>query len=99
MIHSSMSRIGVLDNGAFTIIDAIQELITDSGLIIFPSFPHNNMFNYLESNPTFNVSESKSKNGAISETFRTSKNVFRSLHPTHPICAWGKNAEKTCTRA
>ena len=93
MVHSSMSKIGVLDNGALTIIEALQSLISKNGLIILPSFPHRHMFNYLESSPIFRLAESPSMNGIISETFRTSSDVFRSLHPTHPVCAWGRNAE------
>ena len=93
MVHSSMSKMGYLEDGPTTLIRALQEILSPTGLLVLPSFPHNNMFHYLESGCSFNLLTSPSKNGAISEVFRTSTDVYRSLHPTHPVLAWGKNAQ------
>jgi aminoglycoside 3-N-acetyltransferase len=41
----------------------------------------------------FDVRNTVSKMGLISETFRRRAEVLRSLHPTHPILAQGKQAE------
>ena len=55
MVHSSMSKMGYLVDGPKTIISAFQEILSPTGLLILPSFPHNNMFNYLESGHLFNL--------------------------------------------
>lgn len=93
MIHSAGSKIGIIEGGPETFVRAIKRLITPRGLIVMPSFPHRSMYEYLENYSMFDVANTPSKNGAITECFRKSEGVFRSAHPTHPLCAWGKDAE------
>lgn len=94
IIHSSMSSVGVLEEGPKTIVEALMEYIGPEGLIVMPSFPHTDMHKYLTGNIIFDVRKSPSKNGAITEYFRKHEDTYRSLHPTHPIVAWGKGAEE-----
>ena len=47
---------------------------------------------YLQKDPVFNVRKTPSRMGIISEIFRRKKGVLRSLHPTHPVLAYGKDA-------
>ena len=55
-----------------------------------PSFPaEGRNKTYLESHKTFDVKNTPSKMGAITEFFRLQSNVKRSLHPTDSICARG----------
>ena len=94
VVNSSMSKIGVLANGATTFINALKEYITPDGLIVMPTYPHRNSYEYLENYIIFDVNETPSQNGALTECFRKSENVFRSIHPTHSLAAWGKNAKE-----
>lgn len=94
MIHSSLSKIGFVENGANTVIDAIINAIGNDGTIVMPAFPAIGFnYDYLKTNPVFNVRETPSKMGIITEVFRKRNQVLRSLHPTDSVCAIGKQAE------
>lgn len=93
LVHSSMSKIGFLEKGPITIIDALMELIGKNGNILMPSSPNAKLqLDYIKENKFFDVRSTPSKLGAITEVFRQSQNVIRSLHPTEPVCAWGRDA-------
>jgi aminoglycoside N3'-acetyltransferase len=94
VVSSSLTSFGHVKGGAETIVEALMEYITPQGLIVMPTYPHTNMYNYLESNPVFNTLTSPSQNGKISEVFRKKQDVFRSCHPTHCLAAWGKDAKE-----
>ena len=47
---------------------------------------------YVSDNPLFDVLNTPSAMGNISEVFRTSDGVVRSYHPTEPVAAWGAKA-------
>lgn len=47
---------------------------------------------YVSANPLFDVLDTPSAMGKISEVFRTSDGVVRSYHPTEPVAAWGAQA-------
>jgi len=93
VVVSSMSSIGLIDGGATTFINALKEYIGKNGVIVMPSYPHRGMYDYLTNYQVFDVTTTPSMNGIITEVFRTSEGVYRSLHPTHPICIWGKDAK------
>ena len=94
MIHSSMSKIGILENGPVTFVNALKRYIGPEGLIVVPTYPHKGMYKYLEDYQTFDVNTTPSKDGAITECLRKSEGAYRSAHPTHPIAAWGKGAKE-----
>ena len=94
MIHSSMSKIGILENGPITFVNALKRYIGPEGLIVVPTYPHKGMYKYLENYKTFDVNTTPSKDGAITECLRKSEGAYRSAHPTHPIAAWGKGAKE-----
>ena len=94
MIHSSMSKIGILEKGPVTFVNALKRYIGPEGLIVVPTYPQKGMFGYLEDYKTFDVNATPSKDGAITECLRKSEGAYRSAHPTHPIAAWGKDAKE-----
>ncbi len=94
LVHSSLSRIGYLENGPNTLIDALIEVIGEEGNLLMPTSPNNvYQLNYIQNTPYFDVLNSPSKTGAITECFRTKKGVVRSLHPTEPVSAYGPKSE------
>ena len=95
MVHSSMSKFGKIDGGPQTVIESIHEVVGDSGLIVMPAYPlTTKMKNHLDQGMTFDIVSTPSKMGAITEYFRKLPNVYRSLHPTHSVCARGKGAKE-----
>ncbi len=94
LVHSSLSKIGYLDEGPKTLVDALLEVVGEKGNLLMPTSP-NNVFqlNYIQNTPFFDVLNSPSKTGAITEYFRTIPGCKRSLHPTEPVSAFGPLAD------
>lgn len=94
LVHSSLSKIGYVDGGAATVIDALKEALGSNGTLMLPSFPGNTYSkNYLEKYAMFDICNTPSAMGVITEYFRKTKGVKRSFHPTDPVCAIGCLAE------
>ena len=96
LVHCKMSSLGYIDGGAESIIDALCNSINapEQGTLLMPTFPHHQLaYDYFESNPEFDVQTTPSLMGVVSEKFRTKNGVIRSLHPSHPVSAYGPNAD------
>ena len=94
LVHSSLSKIGFVHGGPNAVIQALIETIGPAGTLLMPSFPAKGRNkDYLNANPLFDVLNTPSAMGIITEEFRKMKGVKRSLHPTDPICAFGLLAE------
>jgi aminoglycoside 3-N-acetyltransferase len=94
LVHSSMSKIGYVNGGPETVIESLLEVIGKEGTLLFPTFPAKGRNkDHLETNPFFDVKNTPSQMGAITEHFRKMKGVFRSFHPTDPIAAMGPLAD------
>jgi len=94
LVHSSLSRIGHLEEGPKTLVDALLEVVGAEGTILMPTSPNAvYQYDYIQETPFFDVLNSPSKTGAITEYFRKIPGSIRSLHPTEPVSAIGKLAE------
>lgn len=93
-VHSSLSQLGYVKGGSDSVIEALMETIGDEGCLAMPSFPTaGTMQSYVENEGPFDVRNSPSKVGAITELFRKQADVKRSMHPTHAVAAWGAGAD------
>lgn len=94
MVHSSLRKIGLVENGAGTLMDALLKILGNQGTLMMPSFPAIGFnYDYLKSKPVFDVRHTPSRMGVVTETFRKKSGVRRSLHPTDSVIAFGKEAE------
>lgn len=89
LIHSSMKSIGMVDGGADTVLSAWKSCMED-GLLIFPTHTWRQIG---KETLTFDSRTLPSCVGILPEIFRHQPGVIRSLHPTHSVAAWGKDAE------
>lgn len=90
LVHSSLSKIGFVEGGAVTVVDALREVVGESGTLLFPAFPAKGKNKtHLESTPFFDVAATPSQMGSITEYFRKLPDVYRSFHPTDSVCALG----------
>lgn len=93
MMHSSLSKIGFVKDGAGTVVKACLNVVGTEGTVMMPAFPGKGFnYDYLNTNPLFNVISTPSKMGAVTEYFRRLKGIKRSLHPTDSVIAFGKEA-------
>jgi aminoglycoside 3-N-acetyltransferase len=92
-VHASLSRLGYIEGGAATVVDALIEAIGDDGCLAMPAFSMDGtMKHYLDRGETFDVRNTPSHVGAIAEVFRRRDGVLRSVHPSHSLTALGSGA-------
>ncbi len=89
LVHSSLSSLGQVPGGAETVIQALMRALGPEGTLLMPalSYEHAN-----PSHPFFDVLQTPSNVGLISETFRTRPGTLRSVCPTHSVCGVGVQA-------
>ncbi len=92
VVHSALSKIGFVDGGAETVIQALINSVGDTGHILMPTSPnHSFQLDYIQQNKVFDVLNSPSAMGKITEVFRTKFDTVRSCNPTEPFSCWGHN--------
>ena len=89
LVHSSLRRVGPVDGGADTIIDALLAAIGATGTLMMSTVSGS----VTSTHPAFHVTETPSSVGALSNVFRQRPGAVRSLHPVHSIAALGPRAE------
>lgn len=93
-VQAGMAAFGTIEGGAQTVIDALRRIVGEGGLITMPAFPLTGpALEHLRRTPVFDARTDPSRMGAVSERFRRSPGVLRSVHPTHSISAIGPGAE------
>ena len=84
-VHSSLSSMGHVIGGADAVVGAILDIIGPEGLLMVPTFTPNCA--------RFDVKNTPSKTGVITEIVRCMAGATRSWHPTHSVAAIGADAE------
>ncbi|EIT86041.1 aminoglycoside N3-acetyltransferase [Fictibacillus macauensis ZFHKF-1] len=108
MVHSSLKSIGWISGGAIAFIQALMEVVTSEGTIIFPSHstdlsdpstwrapsvPKEWWETIRETMPPFDSQTTPTYAlGTVAEQFLKFPGVIRSNHPQYSFAAWGKNA-------
>lgn len=87
-IHCSLRSVGEIENGADGLIDAFCEYLKD-GLFIVPTHTWDKVN---KENPYYDVKTTKPCVGALSDVAAFRSDGIRSLHPTHSVAVFGKNA-------
>lgn len=92
-VHTALSQLGYYPPGPAGFIRLLRDLVGPEGTVAMPSFPTDDaMQDYAAGDPLFDVRSTPSRSGLVTEVFRTTPGVVRSLHPTHPVCAVGARA-------
>jgi aminoglycoside 3-N-acetyltransferase len=96
MVYSSLRSIGFVEGGPDTVIDALMDVVGPGGTLAFPTFTIAGTMSETLADGTFvfDPATSPSTVGKITEVFRHRPGVFRSLHPTHSVAAWGRLARE-----
>lgn len=87
-IHCSLRSIGTIENGADGLIDAFCEYLKD-GLFIVPTHTWDTVN---KKNPFYDVRTSVPCIGTLAKVAAFRTDGVRSLHPTHSVAVFGKNA-------
>jgi aminoglycoside N3'-acetyltransferase len=94
-LQAAMSAFGSFERGPATVVDALEAVVGDAGLIAMPAYSLTGpAIEHLASDPVFDVRSTPSRMGAISEELRRRAGTQRSLHPTHSTAARGAGADE-----
>jgi aminoglycoside 3-N-acetyltransferase len=92
--QAQMSAFGTIEGGPAAVLEALEGTVGGDGLIAMPAFPlAGPALDHLRAGAVFDLRNTPSRMGAISERLRTSAGAARSLHPTHSVSARGPGAE------
>lgn len=86
-VHSSLKSFGYVEGGAEAVVDALLDAVGPSGTVMMPTFNHGRA-------ELFDLRETPSYNGLITETLRKRPEAVRGLHPTHAYAAIGPAARE-----
>jgi aminoglycoside N3'-acetyltransferase len=97
MVHISMDSLYPMFTGtAFDVLSLLRRLVGERTLAM-PAFVFGkesfDPIRRYRVDPVFDVRKTPSEMGLVTELFRRSRSVRRSLHPTHSLCASGPLAE------
>jgi aminoglycoside 3-N-acetyltransferase len=89
LVHSAFSKIGQVEGGPETVIDALLNCVGKNGNLMMPSFNHGyaGIYNPL-STPCIS--------GLLPDTFWRRKEAIRSDHPSHSVAVIGPKADIYC---
>ncbi len=89
LVHSSLKSLGTVDGGAQTVIDALMEVVK-GGTLVFPTLRQRN---FQDAYKDWDINNTPSDVGLITETFRKMEGTLRSNQETHSVAAIGKYAK------
>ncbi|HLP56284.1 MAG TPA: AAC(3) family N-acetyltransferase [Fluviicola sp.] len=93
LVHSSLSKIGFVEGGPQTVIDALLSSVGDSGHVLMPNSPNAGyQLEYIRQLEVFDVANAPSALGIITELFRKHPQAIRSVSATEPVSCIGPNA-------
>jgi aminoglycoside 3-N-acetyltransferase len=93
LAHSAYDRFLGFTGKPLDAIRVMQEAVGRQGILAMPTLPFSGTaVGWVESKKVFDVRRTPSQVGLLTELFRRMPDVMRSLHPTHPVAAWGDRA-------
>lgn len=90
VVHTSYKSLGGVEGGADAVIDVMCELVGKNGTVMFPAF---NFQSWTETH-YFDVMETPSKMGMITEMARLRPHAKRTPHPIYSFSVWGARADE-----
>src|SRR5690606_36246753 len=87
IVHSSFGNL----YGDFSpkhVVELLMEIVTHKGNILMPYYPSGFSYYWIQKNIEFNVFESKSSMGILTEVFKGVKDVKLSPHPVKAMAVW-----------
>lgn len=74
------------------VVKLLMEIVTEEGTIMMPYYPPTNSTIWAKEGRVFDMNETKSGMGIITNVFSKMPGVVMSVHPTKAVCVWGKDA-------
>ena len=90
LVHSSYKSMGDVSGGARTVIDALCSYMRD-GLLLMPTHSWDTVG---PDNAFFDPKTTPCCTGILGQLLLEREGAVRSVHPTHSLAVWGKDAEE-----
>ena len=92
-VHANFPNDSGFKGAPLDLVNALVELVGEKGNLLMVSIPfRGSAYDHLDKGKPFNVKKTLSMMGLVTEMFRRREGTVRSLHPTHPVLAVGKDA-------
>jgi aminoglycoside 3-N-acetyltransferase len=93
LVHSALDQFSAFLGKSVDIILSLQEVLGPGGTLLMPTLPFTgSAVEYVRTPRVFDARRTPSQMGLLTELFRRTPGVMRSLHPTHAVAAWGAQA-------
>lgn len=94
VVHASWLPDNGFTGGPAGFVAALQQAVGPDGLLVMPTMTYHDESSaaFLARGQAMDARRSPSRMGLLSEVFRRARGVERSLSPTHPLAAWGREA-------
>ena len=93
VVHSAFSAIGKVEGGPEAFCRLLMKTLGSKGTLLMPAFTFQ-LYEGKEFGQPFDIRNTPSCCGILTETFRKMPGVFRSAEPCHSFSAWGAGAEE-----
>lgn len=94
LVHSSFDAFEGFQGKPSDVISVLQAAVGTEGVVMMPTMTFSGTaVAYARTNPVFDESRTPSKMGLLTELFRRTPQVVRSVHPTHSVAVWGHDAD------
>ncbi len=95
MVHASWRPDNGFRGSPADFVAALKQAVGPDGLLAMTSMTYHNQSSaeFLRRGKPMDVCRSPSRMGLLTEVFRRDPEVRRSLSPTHPVLAWGRDAD------
>lgn len=94
LVHSGMQGFAGFTGSVPDLIRVFEDAVSPEGTLLMPTLSmRGSAMEFVRSGKTFDVRTTPSQVGMLTEVFRRSPGVIRSIHPTHSVAVWGKDAE------
>jgi aminoglycoside 3-N-acetyltransferase len=72
----------------------LQEIVGLNGNLLMPFYPPGNSYEWAESGQIFDMKNTRSATGILTQIFSEMPCVYKSKHPTKSVVVWGKDAQE-----
>lgn len=95
LVHTSIKGLRAPGLSPEDVIGGLLQALTQEGTLLVPALSYSTV---TREHPSFRVRDTPACIGAVPECFRTRYAEYRSVHPTHSVCAVGKRAKEITER-
>lgn len=93
LVHSCFDAFEGFQDKPSGVISVLKNVVGTQGMLMMPTMTFSGTaVDHVRRSPLFDVVRTPSRMGLITELFRRSPTVVRSIHPTHPVAIWGFEA-------